>query len=58
MWWAVPLMGYPGLCRSACGGYVQPEENDLVCGDYILRFRLVDWWHRHTARRDPVVLVG
>lgn len=54
-WWCVL---YPGLCRSACGGYVQPEENDLVCGDYILRFRLVDWWHRHTARRDPVVLVG
>ena len=53
-WWCVL---YPGLCRSACGGYVQPEENDLVCGDYILRFRLVDWWHRHTARRDPVVLV-
>ena len=54
-WWCVL---YPGLCRSACGGYVQPEENDLICGDYVLRFKLVDWWHRHTARRDPIVLVG
>ena len=39
-WWCVL---YPGLCRSACGGYDTPAENDLVCGQYILRFRLVDW---------------
>ena len=28
-WWCVL---YPGLCRSACGTYALPEENDLVCG--------------------------
>ena len=28
-WWCVL---YPGLCRSACGSYAQPAENDLVCG--------------------------
>lgn len=54
-WWCVL---YPGLCRSACGGYALPEENDLVCGDYIVRLRLVDWWHQRTARREDVVLVG
>ena len=54
-WWCVL---YPGLCRSACGGYAQPEENDLVCGDYILRFRLVDWWNRRTASRTTRVLAG
>ena len=54
-WWCVL---YPGFCRSACGGYALPEENDLVCGDYILRLKLVDWWHQRTARREDVVLVG
>ena len=54
-WWCVL---YPGLCRSACGGYAQPAENDLVCGDYILRLKLVDWWHQRTACREDVVLVG
>ena len=54
-WWCVL---YPGLCRSACSGYAQPAENDLVCGDYILRLKLVDWWQRHTARREDVVLAG
>ena len=54
-WWCVL---YPGLCRSACGGYALPEENDLVCGDYILRLKLVDWWHQRTARREDAVLVG
>lgn len=54
-WWCVL---YPGLCRSACGGYALPEENDLVCGQYILRFRLVDWWNRRTACRTPRVLAG
>ncbi len=46
---------YPGLCRAACGGYALPEENDLVCGEYILRLRFVDWWNRHTARRTRVL---
>ena len=49
---------YPGLCRTACGGYALPEENDLICGDYILRLRFVDWWHRRTTSREDVVFVG
>lgn len=54
-WWCVL---YPGLCRSMCGGYALPQENDLVCGQYILRFRLVDWWQRRTASRADVLLAG
>ena len=54
-WWCVL---YPGLCRSACGGYARPAENDLVCGNYILRLRLVEWVQQHTARREGVVLLG
>lgn len=54
-WWCVL---YPGLCRAACGGYALPEENDLVCGEYILRFKVVEWVQQRTARRDTVVLVG
>ena len=54
-WWCVL---YPGLCRSACGGYARPTENDLVCGNYILRLRLVEWVQQRTARREDVVLVG
>ena len=47
-----------GLCSFAQGGYALPAENDLVCGQYILRFRLVDWAHRLTARRQTVLLAG
>ena len=54
-WWCVL---YPGLCSFARGGYALPAENDLVCGQYILRFRLVDWAHRLTARRQTVLLAG
>ncbi len=54
-WWCVL---YPGLCRSACGGYALPEENDLVCGEYIVRFKLVDWWQGVTASRSDTVLVA
>ena len=54
-WWCVL---YPGLCSFAQGGYALPAENDLVCGRYILRFRLVDWAHRLTARRQTVLLAG
>lgn len=54
-WWCVL---YPGLCRTACGGYALPEENDLVCGSYIIRFRLVDWWNRRTADREDRVLLS
>ena len=54
-WWCVL---YPGLCRSACGSYARPAENDLVCGNHILRLRLVEWVQQRTARREDVVLVG
>lgn len=54
-WWCVL---YPGLCRSACGGYAKPEENDLVCGEYIVRFRLVEWWNECTAPRGDILLAG
>lgn len=54
-WWCVL---YPGFCRSACGGYALPEENDLVCGEYLLRFRLVEWWNQHTAPRGDILLAG
>lgn len=54
-WWCVL---YPGLCRAACSSYALPEENDLVCGDYVLRLRFVEWVQQRTARREDVVLVG
>ena len=54
-WWCVL---YPGLCRAACGGYALPAEKDLVCGEYILRFKVVEWVQQRTARREDVVLVG
>ena len=54
-WWCVL---YPSLCRSACGGYDTPAENDLVCGEYIVRFRFVEWWDGLTAPREDVVLAG
>ena len=53
-WWCVL---YPGLCRSACGTYALPEENDLVCGGYVVRFKCVEWWQRMTASREDQVLV-
>ena len=53
-WWCVL---YPGLCRSACGTYALPEENDLVCGGYVVRFKCVEWWQRVTASREDKVLV-
>ena len=49
---------WAGLCRSACGGYDTPAENDLVCGEYIVRFRFVEWWDGLTAPREDVVLAG
>lgn len=54
-WWCVL---YPGLCRSACGSYALPQENDLICGDYILRFKVVDLWHQLTADRSDRPLAG
>lgn len=55
-WWCVL---YPGLCLSACASYDTPAENDLVCGDYVLRFRVVDWWQSLTAPREdhPLLVV-
>ncbi len=49
---------YPGLCRSACGGYAAPAENDLVCGQYVLRFKCVETWQRWTASRRDQILIG
>ena len=54
-WWCVL---YPGLCRAACGSYARPAENDLVCGEYILRLRLVEWVQQRTAPREDMVLAG
>ena len=54
-WWCVL---YPGLCMAACSGYDTPAENDLVCGEYILRFACVDWWQTLTARREDRSLLS
>lgn len=54
-WWCVL---YPGLCRSACADYALPRENELVCGEYLVRFRLVEWWQGHTQSREDVLLAG
>ena len=54
-WWCVL---YPGLCSFAQGGYALPAENDLVCGEYLVRFRFVEWWGGLTAPREDVVLAG
>ena len=54
-WWCVL---YPGLCRSACGGYAAPAENDLVCGQYVLRFKCVETCQRWTASRRDKILIG
>lgn len=54
-WWCVL---YPGLCRSACGGYALPQENDLVCGEYILRFKLADLWQQLTSPREDRLLAA
>ena len=34
-----------------------PEENDLVCGSYVVRFKCVEWWQRVTASREDKVLI-
>ena len=54
-WWCVL---YPGLCRSACGGYTKPAENDLACGDYVLRFWVVEKWQELTADREEKVILS
>ena len=36
---------YPALCLEASGaGYDTPGENELVFGDYLLRFAAIEWW--------------
>ena len=53
-WWCVL---YPGLCRTACGGYALPAENELTCGEYVVRFKCVEWWQKLTAdKKDHVLL--
>lgn len=54
-WWCVL---YPGLCRSACGGYAEQKENDLVSGGCLVRFKLVDWWQQRTAARGDETLLA
>ena len=54
-WWCVL---YPGLCAAACGGYDSAAETGLVCGEYVLRFRAVEWWQQLTAPRQDRVLVS
>ena len=54
-WWCVL---YPGLCSFAQGGYALPAENDLVCGQYVLRFKCVETWQRWTASRRDKILIG
>nr|WP_243001395.1 stage II sporulation protein R [Faecalibacterium sp. OF04-11AC] len=53
-WWCVL---YPGLCRAACGSYALPQENDLICGEYIVRFRLVDFVQSHCAPQQDQILL-
>ena len=30
----------------------------LPAGRYLLRFKCVEWWQKHTARREDVILLG
>ena len=53
-WWCVL---YPGLCRAACSSYALPQENDLICGEYIVRFRLVDFVQSHCAPQQDQILL-
>ena len=53
-WWCVL---YPSLCRAACGSYALPQENDLICGEYIVRFRLVDFVQSHCAPQQDQILL-
>ena len=39
---------------GGCVYYMAPT----VCGEYILRFKVVEWVQQRTARREDVVLVG
>lgn len=42
---------YPSLCQAAAGGgYAEPAENELVAGDYVIRFAALEWWQRLTGR--------
>ncbi len=41
---------YPALClSSACGGYDTAAENEVICGDYALRFAVVEWYQSALA---------
>lgn len=44
---------YPALCLSTCSAsYEQPQENDLVAGDHIVRFAALEWWQRLTGQDE------
>ncbi len=41
-WWCVL---YPEFCLAAAGeGYETPKENEIIVGDYAVRFAVLDWW--------------
>lgn len=41
-WWCVLS---PALClASAVGTYDTAAENEIICGDYALRFAAIEWW--------------
>ncbi len=41
-WWCVL---YPSLCLSAVSGEYESEcANEIIAGDYALRFAVVEWW--------------
>ena len=46
-----------GCAPRPAAATTTPAETDLVCGDYILRFRVVEWWQQLTASRADRVLV-
>ncbi len=47
-WWCVL---YPSLCISAAGGAYETEaENELIVGDYEIRFAAVEWVERLRAQ--------
>ncbi len=46
-WWCVLS---PALClASASGAYDTAAQNEVICGDYALRFAVVEWWENCVA---------
>lgn len=54
-WWCCL---YPQLCLAACsGGYAAPDEQQLVVGEYELRFRVAEWWQALTGAAERTTAV-